>query len=177
VWLQDRMAAYLFHVQGSGRVALEEGGELALTYAGRTNHPFVAVGDLLARELGAAGRSVPPGGVYAHLRANPDLMASILPRNPRFVFFTEAPAGPPPGAYGMGVLPGRSFAADPAWVPPGALALLQGSFGTRLAFNQDRGGAILGPGRLDLYEGGGPEAMARAGAINGPGRAWVLLAR
>lgn len=175
VWLEDRMAAYLFHVQGSGRVKLAEGGELALGFAGRTDHPFVAVGDLVNRTFAEAGRPAPSSGPYAALRADPGLAAAILPRNPRFVFFAPVPEGPPKGAYAMGLTAGRSYAADSQYVPPGAATLLSGSFGTRLAFNQDRGGAIQGPGRLDVYAGGGPDSVTRSGAINGPGAAYILL--
>lgn len=175
VWLEDRMAAYLFHVQGSGRVKLEQGGELALGFAGRTNHPFVAVGDLVHRTFAEEGRPLPPSGPYAALRSDPKLAAAILPRNPRFVFFAPILEGPPKGAYGMGLTAGHSYAADSRYVPPGATTILSGSFGTRLAFNQDRGGAIQGPGRLDVYVGGGPDSVTRSGAINGPGEAFILL--
>ncbi len=175
VWLKDRFAAYLFHVQGSGRVKLAEGGELVLGYAGRTAHPFAAVGELLAKDFDAAGKAMPPSGPYATLRNSPALMDSYLPRNPRFVFFSEQPEAPPKGAYGMGLTGNHSVAADSTSVPPGAALLLSGGFGTRLVLNQDRGGAIQGPGRLDIYAGGGPEGTARAGACSGPGQAFLLL--
>ncbi|MFM7528278.1 MAG: 3D domain-containing protein [Nodosilinea sp.] len=48
---------------------------------------------------------------------------------------------------------------------------------TRLVLDQDTGGAILGPGRVDLFVGSGPEAGAIAGRLYGPGQLFYLLLR
>jgi membrane-bound lytic murein transglycosylase A len=185
VWLKSRFDAYLVQVQGSATLSLAEGGTLQVGFAGRTDHPFVAVGDLLAKDQAAAG-TPPTGGVYAQLRASSALQDTYLPRNPRFVFFAPT-TGPRKGSYGIPLIPFRSFAADDRVLPPGALTLLQGDFpeqgvagtiaGVRFALHHDQGGAIQGAGRLDLYVGGGPDAMALAGAVNGPGRTYLLLVK
>jgi membrane-bound lytic murein transglycosylase A len=187
VWLKSRFDAYLVQVQGSATLRLTDGGTLRVGFAGRTDHPFVAVGDLLAKDQAAAGSS-PAGGVYAQLRASADLQEAYLPRNPRFVFFTTT-EGPRKGSYGIPLTPFRSFAADDRVLPPGALTLLQGDFpkeggakpesapGVRFALHHDQGGAIQGPGRLDLFVGGGPDSLALAGTVNGPGRTYLLLLR
>ena len=75
-------------------------------------------------------------------------------------------------------------------MPPGAIAVIQlplplptptGDWGsqptTRLVLDQDTGGAILGPGRVDLYVGSGDQAGELAGRINTPGRLYYLLLR
>jgi membrane-bound lytic murein transglycosylase A len=48
---------------------------------------------------------------------------------------------------------------------------------TRLVLDQDTGGAIIGPGRVDLFVGSGPEAGELAGRINTPGHLYYLLLR
>jgi hypothetical protein len=49
--------------------------------------------------------------------------------------------------------------------------------GGRFVLDQDTGGAITGPGRVDVFWGGGPEASRRAHALNGTGRLWFLVPR
>ena len=46
---------------------------------------------------------------------------------------------------------------------------------SRLVLDQDTGGAIIGPGRVDLFVGSGPEAGELAGRINTTGQLYYLL--
>jgi len=46
---------------------------------------------------------------------------------------------------------------------------------SRFALNQDTGGSIRGPGRVDLFIGGGDEAAEIAGRMNNPGRLYLFL--
>jgi membrane-bound lytic murein transglycosylase A len=45
----------------------------------------------------------------------------------------------------------------------------------RFVMVQDTGGAIRGPGRLDLFFGPGPDAEARAGRMMEPGQVFFLV--
>jgi membrane-bound lytic murein transglycosylase A len=46
---------------------------------------------------------------------------------------------------------------------------------TRFVMNQDTGGAIKGPGRLDLFFGQGPEAELTAGYFQHDGELYFLV--
>lgn len=188
VWLKDRLEAYMVHVQGSGRLLLPDGTEMTVGYAGRTDHPYVSIGQELEKDLLQKEQRRTLNGVMAHFREHPDLLDDYLPRNPRFVFFAETKGAPPKGSLGVPVTAGRSLALDKAIFPPGAPILLYAEiplpteegqpprpWTQRFAVDQDAGGAITGPGRIDVFCGGGPEGKAVAGGINGPGRAYLLL--
>jgi membrane-bound lytic murein transglycosylase A len=79
--------------------------------------------------------------------------------------------------------PGRSIAVDPAFVPLGLPVWLDTTHpGTnaplrRLVVAQDKGSAIKGPGRIDLFWGAGDEAEAMAGPMRQPGTYWVIVPR
>ena len=81
-------------------------------------------------------------------------------------------------------MPQVSIAVDPAFIPLGSVVLAeiprlneQGQFlGHQLTLlvAQDTGGAIRGPGHVDLYMGAGLEAQRKASAMHHYGRLWLL---
>ena len=106
--------------------------------------------------------------------------------NPSCPFFGETDKAPQ-GSANVDVQPGYSVAADMKLIPAGACLLaevprldaegiLQGH-DLRILFVHDTGGAIKGPGHLDLYHGLGREAGMAAGDLHHYGRVWLLLAR
>jgi membrane-bound lytic murein transglycosylase A len=84
---------------------------------------------------------------------------------------------------------GRSAALDPACYPKGIVGFLETEQPVlddsgevkewaplrRWVVNQDTGGAIKGPERLDLFFGSGEEAGRRAGRMKQPGKLVILL--
>lgn len=190
VWLASRLEAFLVQVQGSARLQLTDGRVMAVGYAGRTEYPYTSIG----RALVADGKIDPDNlslpNLLAYFEAHPDELDVYLPQNERFIFFREGDGGPPTGSLSVPVTAGYSIATDKAVMPPGAIALIQlplprqiaaGDWSsqptTRLVLDQDTGGAILGPGRVDLYVGSGDQAGELAGRINTPGRLYYLLLR
>lgn len=190
VWLRDRLEAFLVQVQGSARLQLTDGRILTVGYAGRTDYPYVGIG----RELVNAGKftlaelNLPR--LIQYFREHPEELAIYLPRNQRFIFFQETHGAPATGSIGVPVVAGRSIATDKTLFPPGALALIhtplpernaQGGLEQRLVsryvLDQDTGGAIRGPGRVDVFMGTGPAAGDRAGFVNATGRLYYLLLR
>ncbi|MBP7231047.1 MAG: hypothetical protein KBA28_03870, partial [Syntrophaceae bacterium] len=90
---------------------------------------------------------------------------------------------------GQPVTPGRTIATDPDYYPQGALAFIRlrkpvltddylvksrVDF-SRFVLNQDKGSAIKGPKRVDLFCGFGPEAQAVAGSLKEKGDLFFLL--
>src|SRR5690606_15594310 len=49
-WVDDATAAFFLHIQGSGRVKLEDGSEIRVGYDGQNGHVYHAIGrELIAR--------------------------------------------------------------------------------------------------------------------------------
>jgi membrane-bound lytic murein transglycosylase A len=114
--------------------------------------------------------------------------AEILNTNPSYVFFRKVDKGPL-GSLSVPVTPGRSIATDPTLFPRGALAFIEcqkpifAKDGVitgwqpfaRYVLNQDTGGAIRGPARVDLFWGSGPLNQTAAGHLRHGGALFFLL--
>ncbi len=178
-WLKDRLEALDLHIQGSGLLRLRNGREVLARYAGTNGLPFGSVGLALVRAGVFKPGELTHTKLHDYLRKNPDAVSWILSRNPRYTFFELAalpPGGEPAGAAGEPLVPARTVAVDPGVVPLGVLLYfstvcpqadkngrLLGRFPTeRYAFALDTGGAIQGPGRVDIYAGHGPQAETTA---------------
>jgi membrane-bound lytic murein transglycosylase A len=186
-WVEDPLDAFLLQVQGSGRVRFDDGVVLRLAYDEVNGQPYRAIGGWLVAqgELTREQATVP--GIAAWARAHPARVDELLAQNPSYVFFRPQPVGDPTlgphGAMGVPLTAGYSVAVDPRWLALGAPLVIgarHSATGTplsRLVVAQDTGGAIKGPLRLDLFEGTGAEAGARAGVQREPVVVWLLTPR
>ncbi|MGB5974793.1 MAG: MltA domain-containing protein [Nodosilinea sp.] len=190
VWLSSRLEAFLVQVQGSAQLQLIDGQVMSVGYAGRTDYPYTSIGRALVNDGKIAPEALSLPNLVAYFEAHPEALDQYLPQNNRFIFFREGAGGPPLGSLSVPVTAGYSIATDKALLPPGAIAAIQvslpqqtpqGSWSsqptTRLVLDQDTGGAILGPGRVDLFVGTGSQAGELAGRINTSGRLYYLLLR
>ena len=188
VWLRDRLEAFLVQVQGSARLRLTDGRFMSVGYAGRTDYDYVSIGRELINDGNLPVEGMTLERLLNYFEENPEDLDEYLPRNDRFVFFRETEGGPPTGTFSVPVTAGRSIATDKTLMPPGAIALItldwpeqdaQGNWRShpisRYVLNQDTGGAIQGPGRVDIYVGSGDSAGEQAGQINTDGRLYFLL--
>ncbi len=187
-WLDDPIAAFFLHIQGSGRIMLAEGGELRVGFAGQNGHPYVAIGRELIRRGAIARERVSLQTIRDWLERNPDQAAEVMAVNRSYVFFHVLEGMGPVGAQGVVLTPGRSLAVDRRYLPLGAPLWLEASVPAprpesrdrsfhRLMVAQDTGGAIRGPVRGDVFWGNGPDAEAVAGRMKHKGRYYLLLPR
>jgi len=116
------------------------------------------------------------------------MLHDILRSNESYVFFRWEEQGPV-GSLGVAVTKNRSIATDHRYYPKGGLAFLitekpvLNSAGEvlgweplqRWVLNQDSGGAIRGPGRVDLFCGTGEIAEWTAGRLKQDGACYFLL--
>ena len=191
-WLKDSLDVMDLHVQGSGILKLAGGKELAVRYAGSNGRPFNSVGLLLLKTGVFTRDEITHAKMHDYLHANPDAASWILASNPRYTFFDLAPLpedGEPPGAAQQSLIAARAIAIDPSVIPLGALTFFTttspqadktgrvlGQFPTaRFAFALDTGGAIKGPGRVDIYAGHGPQAEATARGQWADGKLFILV--
>jgi membrane-bound lytic murein transglycosylase A len=190
VWLRDRLEAFLIQVQGSARLQLTDGTTMTVGVAGLTDQPYSGIG----RELVKAGKlkleNLNLTTLTNYFKRNPADLNVYLPRNQRFVFFRDTQGAPAMGNLSVPVTAGRSIATDKSLMPPGALALIQTQLPIRNAkgkivqrsvnryvLDQDTGGAIIGPGRVDVFIGTGPQAGEKAGLVKSTGQLYYLLLR
>jgi membrane-bound lytic murein transglycosylase A len=185
VWVDDAVEAFFFEIQGSGRIKLNDGTTIRLSYADQNGHPYRSIGRLLVERGEMPLERASMQGIKVWGRQNPDKLPALLEDNPSFVFFRELPipaSGPdgPPGALGIPLTAGRSIAVDVRYLPLGAPVFLATTWPnstrplTRLMFAQDTGGAIRGPLRADFFWGFGEDAAYQAGRMKQAGEMWLL---
>jgi membrane-bound lytic murein transglycosylase A len=190
VWLADPVDAFFLHVQGSGRVRLEDGRVMRLAFAAKNQRDYTSIGKVLI-ERGAIPRDeVSMQTIRAWLEAHPQEVRPLLRRNDSYIFFKSLEAHAdlgPPGAEGVSLTPMRSLAVDRSVHPLGSLFWLEtsapiphqaGSAPFRhLMVAQDTGTAIRGVQRGDVFWGPGQDAAEIAGRMKEPGRLIALLPR
>lgn len=189
-WVRDPVGLFFLHVQGSGKIALENGTLLQLAYDGANGRPYRSIGRLLIAEGKIAAEEMSLPAIRRYLADHPQEIPRVLYENPSYIFFRVAPEGPL-GALGVRLTAGRSLALDRTLFPEAALAFavtrkpssgepaapLAWVEARRFLLVQDTGSAITGPGRADLFWGTGPEAELAAGGLKHPGLLYLLVLR
>ncbi len=191
VWVDDEIDRFFLQIQGSGLVRLAQGGTMMVGYAATNGHPYRSIGGWLIRQGLMERAEVSMPSIRAWIRDHPERSKEILQVNPSYVFFRELPTPEALGCYNVPITAGRSIATDRKVFPGGALALISTElpvFSTdaeitgwrsfnRLVLNQDTGGAIKGPHRVDLYCGDDKPAELTAGVMKQPGRLFFFVPR
>ncbi|MFN0022529.1 MAG: murein transglycosylase A [Parvularculaceae bacterium] len=181
-WMRPGDLLFL-QIQGSGRLQIA-GAEMRVGYDGHNGHLYTAVGKTLIERGALSRETVSMQTIRAWLdAADPGDAAKVRESNRSYIFFRRLDALPdpslgPPGADGVQLTPMVSLAVDPRWTPLGAPVWvdIDGDEPIRqLMIAQDRGGAIKGPVRGDLYAGSGESAGEFAGAFNRMGTMTLLL--
>jgi membrane-bound lytic murein transglycosylase A len=183
-WLKDPVDRFFLHIQGSGKIIMDDGSSIFVSYASSNGHPYRSIGRLLVQEDVIPAGRISMQAIRTYLAENPQKMHEILSHNPSYVFFRIVDDGPR-GSLDVPLTAGRSLATDPRFFPRGALAFIdteaprvnEKGTGTirRFVLNQDTGGAIRGSGRADLFFGLGSEAESLAGRMRHKGRLYFLL--
>lgn len=177
-WLSDPVEAFFLHIQGSGRIRLDDGQIMRVGFAGKNGHPYRSIGRVLVDRGLFALEDVTAQSLKDWLIAHPDDGARLMNENPSYVFFETRPqltaADGPIGTAGVPLTPLISVAADPRHHPLGSLIRVEydPTMGLKdgYAIVQDTGGAIKGPNRIDLFTGSGEAAGDMAGVLKHPVR-------
>jgi peptidoglycan lytic transglycosylase A len=186
VWVDSAVDAFFLHIQGSGRIAMDDGSALRVGYAGQNGHPYFAIGKSLIDQGEVPREKMSMQAIRTWLESNPGKADDLMQENASYIFFRELKTSGPIGAQGVELTPGRSLAVDRKWMPLGVPIWLQtevldGPDDTEadpfrtLLMAQDTGGAIRGPVRGDVFWGNGKSAYERAGAMKSEGDYWMLL--
>lgn len=187
-WFRDRLEPYMIQIQGSAKLQLTDGTETSIGYAGNIAYNYKSIGRELANDgkLPLEGMTMPV--ILDYFQKYPQELNVYIPRDPSFVFFQENRGAPAQGSINQPLTAERSIATDKSLMPPGALALIRAPFPfaddtgklaqrivSRYVLDQDTGGAIKGPGRVDYFLGTGKLAGDRAGVTVSNGQLFYLL--
>lgn len=176
-WFESRIDIFFIHIQGSARLILEDGSVHRISYAGKSGHPFTAIGKLLIEQGYLSKENVTMQSIRAWLENNPSQADGLMQKNRSYIFFQEIdhiyPNLGPVAAAGVPLSAGRSLAIDhrlhtfgsPIWVSTHSPLPHSKQPFSRLMIAQDTGSAIVGPSRGDLFIGTGFKAGQIAGAI------------
>lgn len=189
-YVSDPVEAFFLEIQGSGRIALDDGTVLRLNYADQNGHPYRSVAAVLIERGELTRERASMQAIRSWVQAHPDEMRALLDSNPSYVFFREVPAPAPgsldaaidgpQGSLGVPLLAKRTIAVDARFIPLGTPVWLATTRPLsdepleRLVMAQDTGGAIRGPVRADFFWGFGAEAGSEAGRMRQGGRMWIL---
>jgi membrane-bound lytic murein transglycosylase A len=187
-WFADPVDIFFLHIQGSGMICLPDGMCFQVSYAQSNGRAYRSIGRLLIDSGKATRENLSMQGIKKYLREHPEEAREILNYNESYVFFRRVEEGPV-GSIGVALTGGRSIATDQTIFPRGALAFVKtrkpviGPGGdirswvpfSRFVLNQDTGGAITGPGRVDLFCGRGNEAEITAGHLKEEGDLYFLV--
>lgn len=183
-WVDDPVDAFFLEIQGSGRVALDDGGVMHVGYDERNGQAYTAIGKVLIERGELTKENTSMQTIRAWMAADPDQARTLMHENKSYIFFRDIGPNGPLGAENVPLTPLRSMAIDkgvwsyglPFYIDtaapngdPGGLRL------QRLMTGQDTGGAIKGAIRGDVFWGYGAMAAEAAGVMKSRGNLWVLL--
>ena len=188
VWVNDPVDLFFMHIQGSGKIRLPDGRFIQVSFAQKNGRPVRMIGSYLLDKGKLSGTEITHQSIKKYLREHPEELSDILNYNESYIFFRIVENGPI-GALGLTLTAGRSIATDLDLFPRGAIAIIKlrkpvvderGSIKTwesfsRFVLNQDTGGLIKGPGRVDLFCGSGADAEMVAGSLKEKGELYFLV--
>ncbi|MEI9990477.1 MAG: murein transglycosylase A [Rhizomicrobium sp.] len=178
-WSDDPVSVFFLHIQGSGRVRLDDGRMLRVTYAGQNGHPYTPIGRTLIADGALKREEVSMQSIRAWLTAHPVAARRVMETDASFIFFKQEAVGDralgPAGSEGVALTPRASIAVDPTIHPFGVPMFIAGEGVAGLFVAQDTGGAIRGPARADIFFGFGSSAEDKAGKMKAHARFFVLL--
>ena len=187
LYVDDRVALFFLHIQGSGIVEMDDGSRIRLNYATVNGHAYRSIGKSLILDEEIPGELMSMEAIRDYFKQYPEKIDYYFHQNPSYVFFKEDSGGPY-GSSAAVVTPFRSIAADSAYFPKFNLAYISteipdtkdasGNITTKpfssLLYDQDSGGAIKGPRRIDIYFGEGDDAAFLAGHMKYKGSIYYL---
>lgn len=186
-WAKDPVDVFFMEIEGSGTLRLPGNRELRVGHAATNGHPYRSIGWLLIQEGKIPPEAMTMRALREWLAEHPEERARVLRYNESYVFFSPR-SGAPVGSLGVPLTPGRSIATDPRVFPRASLAFVRTARPvelpggpvvwkpvSRFVVNQDAGGAIRGPGRVDIFWGRGSDAELAASAMKEPGELYFVV--
>ncbi|MEO5344796.1 MAG: MltA domain-containing protein [Magnetococcus sp. YQC-9] len=179
VWVDNAIDAFFLHIQGSGRVQMEDGRLIRVGYAGTNGRAYKGIAQILIDEGKIPHEEMTMPRLRQWLIDHPSDQQRLFFANASYVFFREM-AVDAVGNINVPLTRDRSIATDHRLFPKGAPGILYTTLPNmaqdgktvtgwraenRFIVNQDTGGAIRGPGRVDLFFGFDEKIEYQAGVM------------
>ena len=151
---------------------------LRIRYDGDNGRRYRSVGQYLISSGRIPAKKFSRQVFLHYLASHPKERQALLNVDERYIFFRIDTSTAAVNAYGNieeALTAGRSIATDPKLFPKGALAWISTTGVHRFVLNQDEGGAIQGPGRVDVFAGHGDEAKEFATHLWNKGALYFLV--
>lgn len=179
----------LAQIQGSSILRYPDGNYIRIGFASANGWKFNSVQKILM-DCGEIP-SMSFKDFIKYLSSQPqDREERLVSLNPRYIFFSvKNKETLPYGAMGQELIPQRSIAIDPQYIPLGITGYLKtkkpvanenGELEgfkdfSRFVSAHDTGSAIRGPGRIDLFWGQGKKAETEASSMKAPGEFYIFV--
>jgi membrane-bound lytic murein transglycosylase A len=183
VWVDNLARLHWMQIQGSGLINIGKSQKLRLGYDGQNGFDYTSVGPFF-KKYGAT--NIKSGlDMIEWVHDNPNAGRKIIEHNKSYVFFKEAADHGPVGSQGVTLIPERSVAIDnglypfgmPIWVEttlPHSRNYANRKY-RRLLISQDKGGAIKGALRIDIFFGSGQRAEELACYMNNSAKLFAMF--
>ena len=188
LWVKDPVDAFFTAVQGSAQVHLTNGEVRRLTFAGKSGHPYTAIGQVLIEHGEISKDAMSMTTLRQWFTEHPEQRDEVLRHNKSYIFFTLQSAKDKEtvavGGAGTALTNLRSLAVDSDLHTYGSLIFVSsdlkgydqtGQRFAKLMVAQDTGSAIKGPARGDIFVGSGAKAGEIAGNIRHDAEFYLLV--
>lgn len=182
-YTDNKVNLIFLQVQGSGKIILDNGTNVKLSYNGKNNRNYTSIGSVLVKKKYMKKKKINAISIKEWFKENPDKIDEILNENESYVFFKERKDDYVRGAHGSILTPFRSIAVDyqlmpygfPFWIETKIEEKDKKTKFERLVVSQDTGSAINGAVRADIFFGDSERAEELASKMNFKGRYYILL--
>ena len=179
-YTDDPVMLFFMHIQGSGRLYFPNNKFIKLGYNGQNGHKYTSIGKILIDEEGLDKDSMSAETIIDWMRQNPIKADNLMERNASYIFFREYSTPGPIGAQQVALTANRSLAVDNNFIPFGYPLWLETSYPDgkkldRLMVAQDKGGAIKGVVRGDIFFGSNIRAEKLAWHMKSKGKYYIFI--
>ena len=179
-YVDDKYDLFSLHVQGSGRIKLEDGTIINVGYGQQNGWPFTGTGMYMLEKGYVTRNELSIQGIKNFFIKNPSKIDEVLNINDSYIFFRISKEGAS-GSLGSVLTAKRNLAVDTQFIPLGMPVFLNTKNPlTKESINQlmvaaDVGGAIKGEIRADFFWGFGDDAFDYAGRMKEKGKMFILM--
>ena len=179
-YVDNKFDLFLLHVQGSGKILLDNGELINVGYAEQNGREFKGIGTYMLNCGYISKDELSAQGMKKYIDKNPSKADEILNQNESYVFFHKSNQGAT-GSLGTPLTAKRNLAVDRSVIPLGMPVFLSTTNPVdkkpinQLMVAADVGGAIKGNIRADFFWGYGEDAFAYAGKMKEKGKMYILM--
>jgi len=179
-YVDDKIDLFFLHIQGSGKVKLQDGTIINVGYAQQNGRGYYPIGRKLIEDGYIAQEDMSLQAIRKWLKENPTKMDELLNLNESYIFFTKSDKTAT-GSLGVPLVANRNLAVDRSYIPLGFPVFIDTTNPLtqtpiqQLMVAADTGGAIKGEIRADFFFGNGKKAEKLAGIMKQKGSLYILI--